>query len=151
MSTQDNGCLRRVRWEMRLGFMLRRRVLAGFAAILMGASLVFSPSASAHNIDLAKAREVAREYARQVRDESGGKYIHYSTNCVRAFPNHNHYVRCLVDYQNAKDTAKGVYTCRESIEVYMYAHSDYGEMFALYAKHTSFPCGSRKLYNTWMH
>jgi hypothetical protein len=47
--------------------MLKRRVLAGIAAILMGASLVFAWSASAHNISLEGSRETAREYARQIR------------------------------------------------------------------------------------
>ena len=85
-----------------------RATVSGFFIFLLGASFVFTLSASAHNIDLKKAREIAREYARQVPDESGGRYAHYSTNCVRAFPNHNHYVRCLIDYQSAADTQKGV-------------------------------------------
>lgn len=131
---------------------MSRRVLAGIAVLLMGASLVFTLSASAHNINLAKAREAARDYARLVRSESGGKYLHYSTNCVRAFPNHNHIVRCLIDYQNAKDTAAGVYTCRESMEIYMPPHDRSGQInFELYARHTSNnQCGSRRLAGTMM-
>ena len=49
-------------------------------AILIGVNFVFTCSTSAHNIDMAKAREVTRNYARKVRDESGGKYAHYSTS-----------------------------------------------------------------------
>jgi hypothetical protein len=133
---------------MTRGFMLRRKLLAGVAAILMGASLVFSGSASAHNIDLAKAREVARDYARGVRAESDGRYLHYSTNCVSAFPNHNHIVRCLIDYQSAKDKAKGVYTCRESIELKFNAHSVSGgrPVYIIWGDHTSnSKCGNRFL------
>ena len=133
--------------------MSRRRALAGLAVLVMGASLVFSWNVSAHNIDVKKAREAARDYARQVRDESGGKYIHYSTSCVAAFPNHNHIVRCLIDYQNEQDTQKGVYTCRESIEIKMPPHSRMtGSVdFGLHGFHTSWNmCGSRRLNDTLM-
>jgi hypothetical protein len=122
---------------MRLDLMVRKRVLAGIAVLLMGASLVFTGSASAHNIDQKKAREAAREYAREVRDKSGGRYLHYSTFCYKMFANHNHYVRCEIEYQNAQDKAKGVYTCKESINVYMRAHGNVGENYTLYGKHAS--------------
>ena len=122
MSIRQNKFPRRTRLGMTRGGMLRRKVLAGIAAILMGMSLVFTESTSAHNIDVKKAREVAREYARAIRDQSNGNYKHYSTNCVAAFPNHNHIVRCLIDFQNAKDSAAGVYTCRERIELYLDSH-----------------------------
>lgn len=149
MSKQKNGFSRHEMSDMKAGLRLRK-VLAMIATISMGASLIFTSSTSAHNIDLAKAREVAREYARTVRAESGGKFLHYSTNCVRAFPGgHNHYVRCLIEYQNEKDTAAGVYTCKETIEVYMKPNGGPGnrgpDIYTLYAKHTSFPCGRRKL------
>lgn len=138
MSRQANNFSRRE--------MLRRRILAGFAAILMGASLVFSGSASAHNIDLAKAREVARDFAMAIRASSDGgyygKYLHYSTNCWRAFPGHNHIVKCTLEYQNAKDTEKGVYTCKESIEVFLQSHK-YGESYVMQIRHTSMnKCGA---------
>jgi len=126
---------------------MKRRSLAIMLVILTGASLVFTWTTSAHNIDLKKAREVARDYARSVRDESGGKYAHYSTNCVRAFPNHNHYVRCSIDYQSASDAEKGVYTCRESIEVYMGSHDGgicTGEAYKQVVKLTFFHGASLK-------
>ena len=122
MSKQEQDSSRREKLKMSLSFMLRRRVLAGIAAILIGTSLIFSGNVSAHNIDLKKARELARERARRVRDESGGKYLHYSTSCVKSYPGHNHYVRCRIDYQNEADAEKGVYTCRETIDVFMSAH-----------------------------
>ena len=151
MSKPESDFPRRERFGMRLGLMLRRRVLAGIAAILMGASFIFSGNVSAHNIDLVKAREVARNYARQVRDESGGKYLHFSTNCVRAFPGHNHIVRCLIDYQNAADAKKGVYTCRELIEIKMKPHNGDEVNFDLYGYHASHNnCGKFRLNGTPM-
>src|SRR5690242_6905151 len=128
-----------------------RAAVSGFIIFLLGASLVFPLSASAHNIDVEKAREVARTYARQVRDESGGKYAHYSTSCVSAFPNHNHIARCIIDYQNEADTKKGVYTCRELIEIKVPVHGYYkGISFELYGWHVSSECGNRRLNNTRM-
>ncbi len=55
---------------MTLGFMLRKRVLAGIAAGLTAASLVFTLSASAHDIDVEKSREMSRDYARTFPKES---------------------------------------------------------------------------------
>ena len=126
------------------GLMLRRRALAGIAVILIGASLIFSGIVSAHNIDLAKAREVTRNYARKVRDDSGGKYAHYSTSCVAAFPGHNHIARCVIDYKNEADTKKGVYTCRELIEVKLWSHEN-GLNYTPRGVHVSPPCGNVKL------
>jgi len=131
--------------------MLRRRALAGIAVILIGASLIFSGIVSAHNIDLKKARELARDYARKVRDESGGKYAHYSTNCVAAFPNHNHIARCLIEYRNEADTKKGVYTCQELIEINLPPHRDGRMGYDLWANHVSFSqCGNIRLKNKLM-
>ena len=118
---------------------LRRRVLAGITALLMGSSLVFTGDASAHNIDLAKARDLARIYARGVRDGSGGKYLHYTTSCRKNFPGHNHSARCTIQYQNAQDAAAGVYTCKEIIELAMGPHrrSDDSFDYDIYANHVS--------------
>src|ERR1700752_2469917 len=126
------------------GLMLRRRALAGIAVILIGASLIFSGIVSAHNIDMAKAREVTRNYARKVRDDSGGKYAHYSTSCVAAFPGHNHIARGVIDYKNEEDTKKGGSTCRELIEVKLWAH-DAGINYTPRGVHVSPPCGNVKL------
>jgi hypothetical protein len=152
MSKQDNGFSRREMSGLTIGLRLKRGMLFGIAAMLMGASLFFTWSTSAHNIDLAKARDVAREYARKVRDESGGKYLHYSTSCKKAFPGHNHVVYCTIDYQNATDTEKGVYTCRETIQIFMWSHDrDGAGNFDLYGSHRSkFPCGKIYLHETYM-
>lgn len=128
---------------------MRRRLLIVIVASLIGAGLVFAWGASAHNIDLAKAREVARNYARKVRDESGGQYAHFSTNCVRAFPGHNHIARCLIDYKSAEDTKKGVYTCRELIEIKLPPHHNDQYFFVLYGNHASSNyCGKAPLDST---
>ena len=146
MSTQQNNSPRRERSGVIRGGRLRRRVLAGIAVLLMGASIIFTSSASAHNINLAKAWEIARDYARGVRAESGGKYLHYSTNCVKAFANHNHFVRCVIDFQNAKDRAAGVYTCREQIEIFLSPHGDGQPDYRISGRHTSNnSCGNRRL------
>lgn len=137
MSTPENDLSRRER--------VRRSVLAGVAVLLMGASLVFISSTSAHDVNLKKAREAAREYARSVRAASDGKYIHYSTRCSKLFP---HIVKCEIEYQNAQDTAKGVYTCKEGITVYFRPHSSAGEDYTLYGKHHSAnACGGTFLNN----
>ena len=120
-------------------------------AIVIGAHLVFTWSSSAHNIDLKKARELVRDYARKVRDESGGKYVHYSTNCVAAFPNHNHIARCLVEYRNEADTKKGVYTCQELIEINLPPHDGNRMGYDLWATHVSFSqCGKSRLKHQLM-
>jgi hypothetical protein len=134
---------------------MRRKLLIVIVAILMGTSFVFKGSASAHNIDLKKAREAARDYARMVREQVHGglqgTFVHYSTNCVRAFPGHNHIVRCLIEFQNPADTRKGVYTCRETIEIKMLPHKGDAVNFDLFGFHTSTSyCGPTRLNNTPM-
>ena len=130
---------------------MRRRPLIVIVAMLIGVNFVFTCSTSAHNVDLRKARELARDYARKVRDESGGKYAHYSTNCVAAFPNHNHIARCLVEYRNEADTKKGVYTCQELIEINLPPHDGNQMGYDLWANHVSFSqCGKSRLKHQLM-
>jgi len=151
MSKQETDFSRRQMLRQTVCFMLRRSVLAGIIAVLlMGASFIFMRRASAHNIDLAKAKVLARDYARKVRYESKGVYIHSRWSCVNAFPKHNHYVRCLIEHQNAADKAAGVYTCKETIELYM-APDDWQEglVYSIWAKHTSADhCGNFRLNHT---
>lgn len=116
------------------------------AAIVLGAS-VFSMIIFAHNIDLDKAWEMARKYARLVRKQSNGQYLHYNTNCVNAYPGHNHIGRCAVSYQDAKDTKAGVYTCTERVEFYLTAHSRAKQLnYVTYGRQTSNnSCGQIRL------
>ncbi len=128
--------------------MLRRRVLAGIAALLMGVSLVFTLSASAHNISLANAQEMARDYARSVRKGSKGKYLHYSTDCYKLFQDHNHYVRCQIDYTDDEKTGgTNSAVCRETIDVFFQPHNA-GERSNYWIKHHSGQCGSRSFRGT---
>ncbi len=102
-------------------FRLGRCLTAPVAAILIAANLVLTAPVFAHNIDLEAAWEKARDYARAKRSDPGRTYKH-STDCVEAFPGHNHYVRCTISYQNEGDTARGRQTCTERIEVYLWHH-----------------------------
>jgi hypothetical protein len=130
---------------------MRKSLLIVIVAMLIATNLVFTSSTSAHNVDLKKAREIVRDYARKVRDESGGKYVHYSTNCVAAFQNHNHIARCLVEYRNEADTKKGVYTCQELIEISLPPHKDGRMGYDLWANHVSFSeCGKSRFKHQLM-
>lgn len=145
MSKQDNNFSLRGRCGITVESMLRRRVLAGIAAILMCASLVFTLRASAHNISLANAREMARQYAKSVREESRGKYISSMSDCYTLFPGHNHYVRCEIDYKDEATKNNGRGVCYETIDVYVQSHSS-GQSFKKWMRHTSYQhCGKRRL------
>ena len=104
MNNQENNC--------------SRHVLSGIAALLIGALLIFPWTTSAHSINLEKAQEFAREYARKVRKESNGKYTHYSTDCWNLFQGHNHYVRCTIEYDDDADKDQTTRLCRESVDVF---------------------------------
>ena len=129
---------------MTAGYLLRRRILAGIAVLIMGASVVLE-SVSAHNINLEKAQEFARDYAREVRQESAGKYLHYTTDCINLFKGHNHYARCTIEFtddENPGNTKSAL--CRETVDVYLQPHNR-GEVFKYYMKHYSGQCGSKRL------
>ena len=122
MNKQASNFLRRERSKMMtVGLTPRSGMLGVIATVLMGASLVFTTNVLAHNIDLEKAWEKARDYARAKRSDPGRTYKHYATDCVKAFPGHNHIVRCTISYQTPKDKEKGKWTCSERIEVYLEA------------------------------
>ena len=143
MSKHENRHSRRERLGITMGFILSRRILAGIAAILMCASLVFTLRASAHNIDLAKAKILALNYARTVLEVSNGKYNSGKTDCYSLFPEHNHYVRCNIYYEPTKNS--GQRYCYEEIDIYLQPHRD-GQSFKKWMKHHSYQhCGKRRL------
>jgi hypothetical protein len=146
MSKHENRHSRRARLGMIIGFILRRRVLAVIAAILMCASLVFTLRASAHNISLANAQNMVLQYAETVVDESKGKYIQAETDCYNLFPGHNHYVRCEIYYKDqATKNTTGQGVCYETVDVYVQSHRD-GQSFKKWMRHTSYQhCGKRAL------
>jgi hypothetical protein len=129
---------------MTAGYLQRRRIFAGAVVLLMGASVLLE-SVAAHNINLAKAQEFARDYAREVREESAGKYLHYTTDCYKLFQGHNHYVRCTIEFTNDENPGNDKSAaCREQIDVYLQPHNR-GEVFKYYMKHYSGPCGTKWL------
>jgi len=98
------------------------------------------PKVFAHTIDVAQAREKAREYARKKVDDPNRAYQHFTTDCLAAFPGHNHYVRCSIFYFDDNRNQ----LCKERIEVYLPAHHaakfpDFGTVqeFTYNLKHTS--------------
>ena len=111
---------------MTVDLTLRSGILGAIAIVLMSTGLIFGSNTRAHNIDLEKAWEKARDYARAKRSDPGRTYKHYATDCVKAFPGHNHIVRCTIFYQNPKDKERGKWTCSERIEVYHDAHGRTG-------------------------
>ena len=143
MNQRENDFSRRQGLGMTAASMSRRRMLGGIAAALMGACLVLTGNTSAHDIDLDKAQEIARDYARSVRKESNGKYLHYSTDCYKLFQGHNHYVRCRIEYDSKETKGTGSRACRETVDVFFQPH-DNGERYNYWIKHHSEQCGSRR-------
>ena len=98
------------------------------------------PRVFAHNIDVAKARDKAREYAKGKVADPNRAYEHFTTDCLAAFPGHNHYVRCSIFYFDGSRNQ----LCKERIEVYLPEHHrakfpDLGMVsnFDYFLKHTS--------------
>jgi hypothetical protein len=144
MIKQEDSIMTGNKLEFNIGFRLVRTIRPVFAAVLLSAT-IFTTNNFAHNIPLDKAREIARNYARISRKESPRKYLHYATNCVNAFPGHNHIVRCIIHLQNERDKNAGVWTCTETVELYLKAHSNSKYLdYRIYARGTSFSgCGTR--------
>lgn len=145
MSKQETDFSRRQILGQTVCFMLRRSVLAGIIAVLMGASLVFTGSASAHNIDLKRAKEMALARAQALVDNSPRNYVQGITSCGRAFPGHNHIVQCRIQYEDkVSKNVDGVFACTEYIQVYFQSHRD-GQNYNPYMRHTSRSCGTDTL------
>lgn len=82
MRKQEHNCSRHKRGEMSPGLTLIKRVPAGIAALLMIASLVFMPSATAQDIDLKEAERLARIAA--LKEVDGKNDLSYNqTVCER--------------------------------------------------------------------
>ena len=125
MSKPENNFSRREILGMRLGFMLRRRVLAGIAALLMGASLVFTPSTSAHELTLTKARIAAARRGKGHSRSANSSYGSYKVVCIRM---ETHYVRCQIHYYGRSSSAQknDSLLCTEYLNVYYKSESDNG-------------------------
>lgn len=113
------------------------------AVVMMAVSFAFTLSTSAHNINLARAREKAREYARLVRDDSDGLYTRYRTDC-REFPaggGHHHIVRCVIEFDDEVTikSKSGKHVCRETLEINFSPHNR-GVSYQMNLKHYSGNC-----------
>ena len=73
-----------------------QRFVVMLAAVLFVFGVTAMPTPSYHNIDMVKARDKAREYARKKVDDRNRNYEHFSTDCTPAFEGHNHYARCVI-------------------------------------------------------
>lgn len=126
-----------------------RRLLAKVALVLMGASLIFSPSAFAHNINLVTAKAKVSRYAQRVVNARTNRYILVTTDCDKAFNGHNHYARCTVKYKDKETKDRdGEYACAENTEVFFQSHNLLrGENNTYYMRHTSRECGDMRLSN----
>jgi hypothetical protein len=148
MRKHKNSFSRRRMLGMTAGSVLRRRLLAGIAVVLMGASLVFSGSTSAHDIDVKQARQKAEAYAQSVVKEGNRGYVSYTIiKCSALHRGHNHQVSCYIGYQNDRDSTDREWTCREFITIYMQAHRGDRRNWEYYMTHPEpeFKCGRRKL------
>jgi len=126
-----------------LNLILRVRVLAGITAVLMVASLPLTQIASVHDISLAMAKTRVVKYAEKIVKSKN--YDEAITECKRAFPGHNHYVRCEVKYKDRRNKNKeNVFSCTEKIEVYFQPHNQ-GEEHIYYMRHTTRECGDTRL------
>lgn len=89
-------------------------------ALILTLGLFWSgvPRVFAHTIDVAKARDKAREYAKKKVDDPNRTYQHFTTDCLAAFSGHNHVVRCSIFYLD--DSRNQL--CKERIEVFLEPH-----------------------------
>lgn len=149
MNQIENDISRRRKLGTSAASMLRRSMLGGIAAILMGVGLAYPSGVSAHNIGVQSAKLKVREYVRSVINAPGSRYVRATTTCNKAFNGHNHYVRCMVQYKDRESENKGrVYACTEHIEVYFQSHNLLrGESNIYYMKHTSPECGHTRYIN----
>lgn len=120
---------------MHIVFMLRKSVYVGIAALFMGASLVFTFDASAHDIDAEQARQKLKGYAQTV-DKDGNPDI----RCDKIYP---HQVICEIRYFNPVSLK---ISCEESITVYFKSHSGSKRDWTYYTSHRGpKKCGKKYL------
>ena len=125
----------------------RRRTGKAVLVMTLAMTLFWAgvPNSFGHTLDLRTARDKAREYARQKRDDPNRNYAHYQTDCVAKYPGHNHVVVCAISFDTAANSkiASKEWSCSETIEVYYLAHvkrlGDPDKVFySVFVRHTSF-------------
>lgn len=127
--------------------MLRPRAIALGIVATMGASLLLTATASAHNINLAAARAKVRKYDQRVLDDpkQTPEYVKARSSCRLQFKNHSHFAICSVTYETATD----VNACQERLQAYIQIRgSSITAPFArpgIFMKHITEPCGRFRL------
>ena len=102
----------------------------------------FTGTASAHNINKSAADAKCRDYVQRVVDNTA--FTRADISSYRAFPGHNHYVRCTAKYDTAQTQASKRYACQETLDVYVLPEkSDRGGL--IFMSHITKPCGPTKL------
>ena len=106
------------------------------------AGLVFTGTASAHNISVSAAKAKCKTYVHGVFDETN--FIQAKVSAVPAFSGHNHYVRCTVSYDTAKTQPTKYYACTETLDVY-YLPENADRTRTMFMRHITRNCGPERL------
>jgi hypothetical protein len=117
-----------------------RLPLVAAAATIAG--LTFTGTASADNISVPVAKSKCRAYVQDVMNRTD--YVEASFKATPAFPGHNHYVRCAVSYDTAATATKKYYACKETLDIYMLAHSG-DRTRTIFMRHITDSCSSKVL------
>lgn len=117
-----------------------RLPLVAAAATIAG--LAFTGTASADNISVPVAKSKCRAYVQDVLKRTN--YVEASWTATPAFPGHNHYVRCAVNYDTAATSTKKYYACKETLDIYLLAHSG-DSTRTMFMKHITDSCHSKVL------
>lgn len=120
------------------------KMIATTALTALVALAAFTATASAHNISLASAHIKCSNYVQRVVDDPRLPYTAAERSSVRAFPGHNHYVRCTAKYDTAATQNTKRYACEETLDVYLLPEkSDRQGIF--FMSHITKHCGRTKL------
>jgi hypothetical protein len=118
---------------------MRLPLIAAAAAV---AGLTFTGTASADNISVTTAKSKCRAYVQDVLNRTD--YVEASWKATPAFPGHNHYVRCAISYDDQSTVSKKYYACKETLDIYMLAHSG-DRNRTIFMRHITNSCSSKVL------
>jgi hypothetical protein len=117
-----------------------RLALATAVALLAG--LGFTGTASADNISVPTAKAKCRAYVQDVLNRTD--YTRADWTASPAFAGHNHYVRCAISYDTAATASTKRYACKETLDIYMLAHSG-DRTRTIFMRHITNSCHSKVL------
>jgi hypothetical protein len=112
------------------------------AALAATAGLAVTGTASADNISVPTAKAKCRAYVQDVLNRTD--YVEATWKATPAFPGHNHYVRCAVSYDDEVTINKKYYACKETLDIYMLAHSG-DRTRTIFMRHITDSCHSMVL------